>query len=72
VVDEERKCSITMSNDLAKEAMTVDVTPRRRQKFKLQPGTECKWTTSNGTSGTVSADKWRRVTVPGLAIKAGK
>ena len=30
------------------------------------------WNTSNGTSGTVSADKWGLVTVPGLAIKAGK
>ena len=53
VVDEEGKWSVTVSNDLAKEAMTVDVTPRRCQKFKLKPGTECKWTTSTGASGTV-------------------
>lgn len=71
VVDEERKWSITISNDLAKEAMTVDVTPRRCQKFKLKPGDECKWTTSTGAKGTVTAGKWGLVTVPKVAIKAG-
>src|SRR6185436_14411822 len=58
VVDEEGKWSVTISNDLAKEAMTVGVTPRRCQKFKLKPGVEYRWTTSTGASGTVSADKW--------------
>jgi hypothetical protein len=51
--------------------MTVDVTPRRCQKFKLKSGTECKWTTSTGASGTVVADKWGLVTVANVAIKAG-
>jgi hypothetical protein len=71
VVDEEGKWSVTVSNDLAKETMTVDVTPRRCQKFKLKPGAECKWTTSTGASSTVSADKWGLVTVPKVVIKAG-
>jgi predicted esterase len=71
VVDEEGRWSVTISNDLAKEAMTVDVTPRRCQKLKLKPGTECKWTASTGASGTVTADKWGLVTVPRVAIKAG-
>ena len=71
LVDEEGKWSVTVSNDLAKEAMTVDVTPRRCQKFKLKPGVECKWTASTGASGTVRADKWGLVTVPKVVIKAG-
>jgi hypothetical protein len=50
--------------------MTVDVTPRRCQQFKLKPA-ECKWTTSTGASGTVIADKWGLVTVPKVVIKAG-
>ena len=51
--------------------MTVDVTPRRCQKFKLKPGAECKWTTSTGASGTITADKWGLVTVPRVVIKSG-
>jgi len=70
VIDEENKWSIAVSNELAKEAMTVDVTPRRCQKFKLKPGAECKWTTSTGASGTVAADQWGLVTVPKVVIKA--
>jgi hypothetical protein len=71
VIDEEGKWSVTVSNDLVKETMTVDVTPRRCQKFKLNPGAECKWTTSTGATGMVIADTWGLVTVPKVAIKAG-
>jgi hypothetical protein len=71
VVDDTGSWSVTISNDLAKDAMTVDVTPRRCQKFRLKPRAECKWTTSTSASGTVVADKWGLVTVPKVAIKAG-
>lgn len=70
LVDEEGKWSITVSNELAKEAMTVDVTPRRCQKFKLKPGVKCKWTTSTGASGASEVDQWGLVTVPKVVIKA--
>ncbi len=71
VIDEDGKWSVTLSNDLAKDVMTVDVTPRRCQKFRLKPGVECTWTASTGVSGTVIADKWGRVTAPKVLIKAG-
>ena len=71
VIDEQGKWSVTISNDLTKQPMTVDVTPRRCQQFKLKTGTECKWTTSTGATGTVIADKWGLVTVPRVAINAG-
>lgn len=72
VVDEESKWSVTLSNDLAKEAMTVDVTPRRCQKFKAKPGAAFRWTASTGGSGKVVADQWGLVTVPKVVIEAGK
>ena len=71
VIDEENKWSISIANELVKDSMMVDVTPRRCQKFKLRPGTECKWTTSAGASGTVRADRWGLVTVPKLVITSG-
>jgi hypothetical protein len=70
LVDEEGKWSITVSNDLCKDTMTVDVTPRRCQKFKLKPGAECNWSASTGAKGTVVADQWGLVTVPKVDLKA--
>ena len=70
VSDEKGKWSVTVSNDLCKDTMTVDVTPRRCQKFEAKPGTEFEWTTSTGESGKVAADKWGRVTVPKVVIKS--
>jgi hypothetical protein len=51
--------------------MTVDVTPRRLQKFKPKPGEKFKWTSSTGGSGTVTADKWGLVTVEKVKIYPG-
>src|SRR5262249_13833295 len=72
VLDEEGRWSVTLANDLAKDEMTVDVTPRRCQKFKPRPGEQVRWTTSNGDSGSITVDKWGLVTVPKVGIKAGK
>ena len=71
VTDEEGQWSIAMSNDLAERAMTVDVTPRRCQKFKPPPGTKCTWTTSTGGSGAVTVDRWGLVTIAKVAIEPG-
>jgi hypothetical protein len=49
--------------------MTVDVTPRRCQKFKTRPGETFRWISSTGDSGTVTADQAGLVTVPRLVIK---
>jgi hypothetical protein len=71
VVDDAGKWSVTISNELARHEMTVDVTPRRCQNFKLKPGTECRWTASTGASGTAVVDKWGLVTVPEVVIRTG-
>ena len=63
--------SVKLSNDMAKADMTVDVTPRRCQKFKVKPGEKFKWTNSSGGSGTVTADKNGLVTVTKVKIKPG-
>ncbi len=71
VVDEEGRWAVTLSNDLCKADMTVDVTPRRCQKFKLKPGDKLKWTNSAGGAGDATADQWGLVTVEKVAIKPG-
>jgi hypothetical protein len=71
VVDEDGKWSVKLSNDLAKAEMTVDVTPRRCQKFKAKPGDKLKWTNSAGGAGEVAADQWGLVTVEKVKIAPG-
>lgn len=71
VVDEQEKWSVTISNELAKEEMTVDVTPRRGQKFKPRAGEKYRWSSSTGGSGTITTDEHGVVTVPKLLIKGG-
>jgi hypothetical protein len=69
--DEAGEWSVALSNELAKEPMMVDVTPRRCQKFKARPGATYRWTTSTGGSGTVTADPWGLVTVAKVVLKPG-
>lgn len=71
VVDEEQRWSATLSNDLCQAEMTVDVTPRRCQRFKPRPGQTFTWTNNAGGAGTVTADQWGLVTVAKVAIKPG-
>ena len=71
VTDEEGKWSARLSNALAKKDMTVDVTPRRCQKFKPKPGEKLTWTDSAGGTGAVIADKNGLVTVTAVKIKPG-
>jgi hypothetical protein len=63
VVDEDRAWEATISNSRAKGEMTVDVTPRRCQKFRPKPGDALKWTVSLGGSGSVTADAAGLVTI---------
>jgi hypothetical protein len=72
VVDESARWSVRLSNDLAKAEMTVDVTPRRCQKFKPKAGETVKWQTSAGASGSASADAKGLVTIPKVALQTGK
>ncbi len=71
VVDEEDKWSVRLANDLCKAEMTVDVTPRRCQKFKPKPGEKFKWANSAGGGGDIEADRWGLVTAIKVRIPAG-
>ncbi len=71
VVDEPGKWAVTLSNDLCKADMTVDITPRRCQKFKAKAGEKFKWTNSAGGAGDAAADQWGLVTIEKVAIKPG-
>ena len=72
VIDEKNQWAVTLSNDLAKADMTVDVTPRRCQAFKLKSGARVRWTTSTGGAGDIDADAQGLVTVPRVVIQPGQ
>jgi hypothetical protein len=72
VVDQAGKWSVKISNSESKGDMTVDVTPRRGQQFKPQPGQKLKWTNSAGGSGNLTVDKWGLVTVARVIIPKGQ
>ena len=72
LADEPGKWSIRLSNELAKEDMTVDVTPRRCQKFRIVKGQKLKWTTSRGQTGTLAADELGLATIAGVRIAKGE
>lgn len=71
-VDQAGKWSVQVSNELAKQEMTVDVTPRRCQLFKLKSGEKLRWTTSTGGSGEATVDAQGLVTVAKVKILPGK
>jgi hypothetical protein len=71
VMDETDRWSVRLANELAREEMTVDVTPRRCQKFRTRPGSEVRWSSSLGESGKVMVDPAGLVTVPRLKLRPG-
>jgi poly(3-hydroxybutyrate) depolymerase len=68
VRDEADRWSVAVSNELAKAAMTVDVTPRRCQTFQPLPGDTIRWSALTGESGSVVAGTAGRVTIPLVRI----
>jgi hypothetical protein len=70
--DEPDRWEVLLSNDLATADMTVDVTPRRCQRFKPKPGERFAWKNSAGGSGEATADAHGRVTVEKVKIKPGE
>ena len=71
-VETETKWVVEISNELCKEPMTVDVTPRRCQTFKRVANQEYNWSASNGDKGKVIADKDGIIVVEKLKIEPGK
>ena len=76
LVDEPERWEMTvfLSKDAPEDRATTDLTPRRCQAFKPKPGDRFTWTSTDqktgkvAASGTVKADQWGLVTVPGLTI----
>jgi hypothetical protein len=71
VTDKPDEWSVKLFNALAKADITVDVTPRRCQKFRLRAGERLTWTNSAGGSGAITADAWGLGTVEKVLIKPG-
>lgn len=74
--DEEASWRVEISNELATEGMTVDVTPRRLQSFRATPDSEFEFSVAmDGSmvrSGTVAADANGLITVTGVAISPSR
>ncbi|HWB78301.1 MAG TPA: hypothetical protein VG755_25220 [Nannocystaceae bacterium] len=64
--------SSAIANALAVAPMTVDVTPRRAQQFRLDPGESVDFTTSRGDAGTIVADERGLVTAVAVEIVPGE
>jgi len=61
-----------------KDECTVNITPRRLQKFTIKEGDKLKWTNTSLVdnkvvqSGTATADKWGLVTLDKVMVSKGK
>jgi hypothetical protein len=68
--------SIAITFTSSRAGTTADITPRRIQRFNVQPGNTCHWknrAVAGGAlvdSGTVTVDAYGLVTVPAFAISA--
>ena len=72
VVDEPDRWAVGLSNELATAEMTVDVTPRRCQKFKPASGDSLRWSNSAGGEGDVRVGAGGRVTIEKVVIQPGR
>ena len=79
IVDEPGRLELTVGliDKAPKTECTVDITPRRRQKFKPRPGEKLRWTSKplagGGAiqSGETAADKWGLVTLEKVKVATG-
>lgn len=79
IVDEPARWEMTvwLDDSAPLPECTVDLTPRKCQKFAAKPGQTFQWSNTsladNGaTAGKASADRWGLVTLPKLVITKGK
>jgi hypothetical protein len=80
VVDEPGEWSLTIGlfPTAPEPRATVNVTPRRTQKFKIQAGGRVTWTNTSvsgariAQSGEATADQWGLVTLEGVTTTTGK
>lgn len=72
IVDKPRLYEISLRSTT--DDQTADITPRNTQQFRVRPGEQCAWTTSNNNKrrviarGTVTADQDALVTIPQVLI----
>ncbi len=79
IVDEEGVWEMTvyLVANAPKDECTVDLTPRRLQKFSVKPGRKFQWTNTSVKeskelqSGAVVADKWGLVTLEKVVVTKG-
>ncbi len=69
VVDEPDRWSVSLTNDLAQQEMTVDVTPRRCRQFKVPPGKQVHWQSSLGETGKATADAAGLITIRQVKLR---
>jgi hypothetical protein len=78
IVDEKDKWEMTieLDNSAPLGECTVDLTPRKCQKFRPKPGTSFTWTNTAGGkeigSGAAQADTYSLVTIRQLRVVKGK
>ena len=80
VVDEAGRWEMTVGliDKAPKAECTVDVTPRRCQKFRPKPGAALKWTNTSLAdkreiqTGRAKADKWGLVTLEKVRVTKGR
>jgi len=79
IVDEDNRWEMTVGvgPKAPQEEGVVDVTPRRCQRFRPQPGEKLLWTNTRISDGEiielgkVVADQWGLVTLEGVVITKG-
>jgi pimeloyl-ACP methyl ester carboxylesterase len=80
IVDEPRRWALTLAliSGAPKDTCTVDVTPRRCQKFAARPGEKLNWTNTSLAdnklvgSGTITVDEAGLTTIPRVTVSKGK
>jgi len=80
IVDEPRRFAVTvwLAGSARKDECTVDLTPRRCRKFRLEPGQRFRWAVAAPEAGGVlqsgagKADKWGLATVEKLIVAKQK
>ena len=80
IVDQVDRWEMTVGliEQAPRDLATVDITPRRRQRFSTKPGESLNWSnTTLGTnkvtqSGQVIVDKWGLVTLPAIVVSKTK
>jgi hypothetical protein len=80
LVDTPKQWALTalLLESAPKKECTVDLTPRRLQQFRAQPGQQLAWTNRSLAggkvlqSGNVTADQWGLITIKDLIVTKGR